>query len=478
MAEDTDMLLPKQYSDGGLHFKNIQEHRPDEGTSTKDLLDPQNLEECDGNEEDFEKTKTPLTLAKKLTFLGIAIAYMSVFTSFSVLAPFYPYEAQKKGVTPTETGLVFGIYSLVSFIACPILGKYLPVIGGKFMFLSGSFVSAGCNILFGVLNRIEDETLFLIYCFLIRIFEAVGSSAVLTAGMAICANVFPDNVAQMSGFLELFLGLGLAVGPPLGSLLYTIGGYELPFLVLGCTSVALTIIDIFIIPDTSSRTEANNQDGSLLEILKIPAIWMTMIIVAWSSACYAFLDPTLALHVTSDPLDVKPSLVGVVFLLIGGTYALSAPIWGYLADKTKMTRLMMVLGCLVTGIAYLFVGPSSLLHIPSQLWIVIVALGFYGSISGACVMPAVLDLLTSAEWYGNPDNLSTQSIISGLFNSAFSLGSFVGPTASGALVDKIGFVSTSTYIAAGNFVVMIMLSIFCTWEFQCGKGRRKPIPAQ
>ncbi|XP_030829068.1 MFS-type transporter SLC18B1 [Strongylocentrotus purpuratus] len=415
-----------------------------------------------------------MTLAQKLTFVGIAIAYMSVFTSFSVLAPFFPYEAQKKGVNPTETGLVFGIFSLVSFIACPICGKYLPVVGGKFMFLSGSFVAAGCNILFGVLDRIDDKTMFLTYCFVIRTVEALGSAATLTAGMAICSNVYPENVAQVNGFLELFLGLGFAIGPPLGSLFYGIGGYELPFIVLGCTSIVLTILNIFIIPSTSSSREEDGRPGSVLEVLKIPAVWLVLITVAWGSASYGFFDPTLALHLTSPPLSIEPSLVGVMFLMIGGTYALFAPVWGYVADKTKTTRLMMALGSYFTGISYLLVGPSPLLNLPSRLWIVIVALGFQGCICGICIMPALLDLFLSVKWYGHPDDLATQSIISGLFNAAYSLGSFIGPTAGGALVEQIGFVWTSTYIAGGCFVVMIMVCLFGVWEFQCGKGRRKP----
>lgn len=48
------------------------------------------------------------------------------------------------------------------------------------------------------MDEIQGKTMFLAYCFTIRIVEALGSSAAITAGMSICANVFPDNIAQMS----------------------------------------------------------------------------------------------------------------------------------------------------------------------------------------------------------------------------------------------------------------------------------------
>jgi uncharacterized protein YqgC (DUF456 family) len=34
-------------------------------------------------------------------------------------------QAERKGVSASEYGLVFGIFELVSFLSCPILGKYV-----------------------------------------------------------------------------------------------------------------------------------------------------------------------------------------------------------------------------------------------------------------------------------------------------------------------------------------------------------------
>lgn len=99
MAEDEDKLLPNHNADHDS--KNIQvqdlfddlEHSPDKGigSSSEGINDSNSSAGGVENGRD-EKKKTPMTLAQKLTFVGIAIAYMAVFTSFSVLAPFFPYE--------------------------------------------------------------------------------------------------------------------------------------------------------------------------------------------------------------------------------------------------------------------------------------------------------------------------------------------------------------------------------------------------
>ena len=56
--------------------------------SINSTADPQTQNESD----EEEKKSKPLTLNQKLTFAGIAAMYLTSMMSFSVLAPFFPYE--------------------------------------------------------------------------------------------------------------------------------------------------------------------------------------------------------------------------------------------------------------------------------------------------------------------------------------------------------------------------------------------------
>lgn len=63
------------------------------------------------------------------------------------------------------------------------------------MFNGGIFTVGTCAILFGLLDKVDGHVPFIVLSFLIRIVEALGNAAFLTASFAIIAKEFPDNVA-------------------------------------------------------------------------------------------------------------------------------------------------------------------------------------------------------------------------------------------------------------------------------------------
>eukprot|EP00057_Strongylocentrotus_purpuratus_P007793 XP_011662267.1 PREDICTED: MFS-type transporter SLC18B1 [Strongylocentrotus purpuratus] len=212
--------------------------------------------------------------------------------------------------------------------------------------------------------------------------------------------------------------------------------------------------------------------GSLSNFMMIPVIWPMSAAIIVCACAMTFLDPTLSLHL--ETFGVSTPVAGVLFLLLGGLYALTMPLWGYLSDKQGRTRLMAIIGFIIMGASFLLVGPSPLLHLPNHLWIVIVALSICGISIGCACMPIFLDMMVSARWYGFPDDMATNGLVSGVFSGCFSLGSFLGPVVGGVLNDNLGFNWASTYIAASCFAVALIYGAFCIWEYQWGKGRRKP----
>lgn len=61
--------------------------------------------------------------------------------------------------------------------------------------------------------------------------------------------VFPEEkLARMNGILQSFTGLGMLMGPILGSLLFTLGGFQLPFYFVGVLLLLLAVVNWWIIP--------------------------------------------------------------------------------------------------------------------------------------------------------------------------------------------------------------------------------------
>lgn len=96
---------------------------------------------------------------------------------------------------------------------------------------------------------------------MIRIVEALGNAAFLTASFAIIAKEFPNNVATTFASLETCFGLGLIVGPMVGGSLYAAGGYYLPFVVLGSALFVTAILTLIILPRHSHDEDCTDKQS-------------------------------------------------------------------------------------------------------------------------------------------------------------------------------------------------------------------------
>ena len=217
-----------------------------------------------------------LTKRQWITIAVFALADFCSAICVSLQAPFYPQEAEAKGASATETGLVFGIFELTVFIVSPLLGQNLSRFGAKRVFNIGILTTGICSVLFGLLDRIENGKWFIALSFVIRIVEAVGNSGFLTASFSIIAKEFPEAVGTMFACLETFFGIGLIVGPTVGGALYQVGGYSLPFVTLGSLLIGAAVLTHFVLPKKydEKQQEDNGQERKkgMLDLLKVPSI--------------------------------------------------------------------------------------------------------------------------------------------------------------------------------------------------------------
>lgn len=268
-------------------------------------------------------------------------------------------QAEKKGATATEYGLVFGVFELVVFLISPIYGQYLNRIGPKVLFNGGIFLTGAAAICFGLLDKVAGHNLFITLAFVIRIIEALGNAAFLTASFAIIAKEFPNNVGTTFASLETFFGLGLIVGPMVGGALYAVGGYFLPFVVLGSSLFVTALLTACVLPRHPNERDAGQLGASLRSVLRIPGVLVCALGICATSTSIGFLGATLEPHLRQ--FDLSPVLLGMVFVINGGVYALTAPLWGFLVDKIMSPKLASCMGSVFIAIAFCLIGPTSFL---------------------------------------------------------------------------------------------------------------------
>ncbi|XP_039745172.1 MFS-type transporter SLC18B1-like [Pararge aegeria] len=398
-----------------------------------------------------------LTRHQRLTLASLALVDFMSFCSMSIMAPFFPREATAKGLSETMCGVVFSFYAVVMFITSPFFGKYLPMIGAKFMFTAGMFMAGSCNVLFGTLVLVEDPTTFTVLCFVVRGMEALGASAYSTASYVFVVNAFPDNIGSVLGILETFVGLGMSVGPAIGGLLYSIGGFGLPFYSLGIIMVLTVPINYCLLTDCGEYV-SGSKTASIVKLFKIPSIIITGLVIVIVSNTWAFLDPTLEPHLRQFGLSTNQ--IGLIFLLFSSLYGIFSPIWGWVADRVHNHWCMMVWGLFLSTIGLLLLGPCPFIPgLPKDLWLDLVALSILGMSAALTLLPTFQGVLTSSIYEGGcPEALATYSAVAGVWSCCYSLGEVLGPALGGALAEQYGFPLCAT-LCAGACLTMAVVTL-------------------
>ena len=66
----------------------------------------------------------------------LSIFYLLSNAYYSLMAPFLPSEALKKGISQTQVGMIFGVYELVVLVLSPIFGKYVILAFLKLIYMN------------------------------------------------------------------------------------------------------------------------------------------------------------------------------------------------------------------------------------------------------------------------------------------------------------------------------------------------------
>nr|CAD7261929.1 unnamed protein product [Timema shepardi] len=172
--------------------------------------------------------------------------------------------------------------------------------------------------------------------------------------------------------------------------------------------------------------------SNLWSILKVPSVVLDTFCTTAAAISMGFYSATLEPHLRQFKLT--PVITGVVFVLSGAMYTVTAPLVGRLCDTKVYPKKFISFGSLCIIASYILVGPA----------------------------PGI-PLETS---HGFPDNISTYGLVSGLWMSSFSLGAFIGPSVGGLLYDLVEFKMGTLFV-----IVIHILVTRVPWVMLVGVGK-------
>lgn len=146
------------------------------------------------------------------------------------MAPFYPIKAKEKGVKVMWIGVVIGTMAIFQIIGSFMVGHYLKQLGGRncVIFTSTLLIIFQTTCL-GLLEYVDSDDWFLYFSFIAQLFGGLGAGGNSTSSMAILSSFPHHEREKYIGLVEASFGIGLLFGPLIGSMLYSFGGYVVPF---------------------------------------------------------------------------------------------------------------------------------------------------------------------------------------------------------------------------------------------------------
>ena len=333
-------------------------------------------------------------------------------TGYSIIAPLFPFLGKKYNLNENIIGWMISIYGVSNTITTP----FLPNLCKKFKRINilyfGTFFEATCTILYGFLQYINSYYALLIIVFFLRILHGMATACLAVLAFSIACSITPEKeIKNVIAKLEIGICLGTSIGPIFASFFYRLGGYTLPFLVLG--------IILYI-------------SVKLLTNYDILNIISSLII---GSAYFVFFYPSLTNHLIKNyNMDISSSSLFFAVPLIA--YFIMLQCLNYISDKIGIYSTMS-LGLFLINIGSAFIYPIP--PFPKQLFLIIVGLFLIGVGSPPINVSGLVILCKLIRKTNNIDEKTANDIASAMNNLSISIGDFAGPILGGFFTTNFGF---------------------------------------
>jgi EmrB/QacA subfamily drug resistance transporter len=315
-------------------------------------------------------------------------------------------------------------YLLVLVATLATVGRIADAVGRKLLYVYGFAVFTAASALCGLAPTLP----VLIFA---RVLQAVGAAMLQANSVALIADAVPRPLlGRAIGVQGTAQALGLALGPAIGGLLLTLGGWRLIFLVnLPAGAIGLTL-GWLLVPRSRSRRPIDGADrlGALLLAIAAagPLVYLSLatshgyddvaLLLALAAGLLAATGFVVRERATTAPL-IDLSILRRPALSTG----LSSGLMSYLA----------LFGCLYVVPYYLSAKDVHAARIGLQLAVLPVALGIAAPIAGRLLsrvgdrpltvgglILAAAGMLEIAFWHG------TAGLFTGLAITGLGLGAF------------------------------------------------------
>lgn len=393
---------------------------------------------------------------KKIPFIVIFITIFIDLISFGIVMPLLPFYAQHFGASGMEIGLLVGVFSFVTFIFMPILGRLSDRYGRRPLLL----ISIIGNVIAYLLFAFAGSFWLLVFS---RIIAGIANSN-LSVAQAYIADITPSGErAKGMGIIGAAFGLGFIFGPLISAFFSSdiFGGwkYTLPGLIAAALSLGNFISAYFSLPESLHEHQRLPDYrfqifdwNTFRKIIHHPGLRSIVLIFNITTLAYSNIFVTIPLLVSHAPFNMSTSQVSWIFMEIG---VIAVIVQGGLTGKISVffgERKLVIAGTLLIWIGFMIFPVSY--YLPA------------GNITGLAIGTACLafgssfftpNIMSIASQLTDPKE---QGTVMGVVHSMASLARMFGPSLGGTMYDAGGpnfpyYISIALMIGAAFFLLKL-----------------------
>lgn len=408
---------------------------------------------------------TPSKRAQMAVFMTVFVDLLG----FGILIPILPLYAKAVTEHPSpwmawvnhslslETpgafwaGMAFVSFSLMQFIASPLLGRLSDLVGRRPVLWVSLMGSAAGYLILAVTGRFE-------WVLAARILDGVTGGNISVAQAAMADTSRPEERSKVLGMIGAAFGLGFVLGPFLGGVLshselgqrlLATRGLHLPFLVAAGLSFLASLLVITWLPETlnpNAKQHAKQEERrghALARALRRQGMPQVLGISLFTMTGFAMMEGTYSL-MAAQRFALTDGQVGYLFGFIGLLIVIYQG--GLVRIVAKRIPERLALG---TGLLLMTISLPVLAHAP-WMWpfvLLMVPLAWGSGMSNTATS-ALASQLTPADEQGG---------LFGVINAIQGVGRIIGP-AVGTFVFARGGYATSYWVAGGTVAVGLALA--------------------
>ena len=386
--------------------------------------------------------------------------FMNMFSGmgFSILSPLFPSMGIKNGLTESLIGWIIGIFVFSSICISP----FTPLLIKKFsrikLLYFSTFCEATSTLLYGVIGFINSFYALLILMFIIRIIHGCccGIIGTLVYSLTITLSK-PSEEKKALGNLEVAWCIGITTGPLFASIFYKIGGYSLPFLILGSLLYTSVFLSTRVAKEKTESDEVINGDPPFLKYLTYLDIIFILGVFFSGYISQSFFYPCLSNHLKTY-FDLSISVSSIFFIIIAITNLI---VLQYLESISKKFGLYgtSCIGLLIVSLGVLMIYPYP--PIPKNIVFVIIGFILIGGGGVPIFIPGLVSLKNNIKKIdSNVDDLTVNDITSAINFLTINIGDFCGPIIGGFFSTSLGFKNCCLVISCLILLYCIIYFIY------------------